>query len=213
MWWLYLDESGDLGFDFVNKRPSRFFTVCVLATNDRNAFKRIGKAVNKTLRKINKRKKTKIQELKGNNTTLESKLHFYRQVENGYFAIYTVTLDKRTVPAAMSDDKSRVYNWIARQALVHIPFHTAESRVQLVMDKCKNKRDISDFNDYIAMQVSSRLDPRVPLQIAHLYSHEDRLLQAVDMFAWGIFRRYEREDLRWYAIFKDKIAYDELHLT
>jgi hypothetical protein len=63
------------------------------------------------------------------------------------------------------------------------------------------------------MQVSSRLDPRVPLQISHLYSHEDRLLQAVDMFAWGIFRRYEREDLRWYEIFKDKIAYDELHLT
>ena len=24
MWYLYLDESGDLGFDFVNKKPSRF---------------------------------------------------------------------------------------------------------------------------------------------------------------------------------------------
>ena len=30
MWYLYLDESGDLGFDFVTKRPSNFFTVTVL---------------------------------------------------------------------------------------------------------------------------------------------------------------------------------------
>lgn len=27
MWLLYLDESGDLGFDFVNKRPSNHFTI------------------------------------------------------------------------------------------------------------------------------------------------------------------------------------------
>ncbi len=27
MWNLYLDESGDLGFDFVNKKPSKFFTI------------------------------------------------------------------------------------------------------------------------------------------------------------------------------------------
>lgn len=30
MWYLYLDESGDLGFDFVRKKPSRFFTVTIL---------------------------------------------------------------------------------------------------------------------------------------------------------------------------------------
>ncbi len=31
MLYLYLDESGDLGFDFINKKPSSFFTICVLA--------------------------------------------------------------------------------------------------------------------------------------------------------------------------------------
>lgn len=30
MWFLYLDESGDLGFDFVNKKPSKFFTIAIL---------------------------------------------------------------------------------------------------------------------------------------------------------------------------------------
>ena len=27
---LFLDESGDLGFDFVNKKPSKFFTITIL---------------------------------------------------------------------------------------------------------------------------------------------------------------------------------------
>jgi len=31
MWFLYLDESGDLGFDFVNRKPSKFFTITILA--------------------------------------------------------------------------------------------------------------------------------------------------------------------------------------
>ncbi|MBU1291133.1 DUF3800 domain-containing protein, partial [bacterium] len=30
MYYLYLDESGDLGFDLVNKNSSKFFTVCIL---------------------------------------------------------------------------------------------------------------------------------------------------------------------------------------
>src|SRR5439155_9502221 len=31
LWFLYLDESGDLGFDFFTKHPSHFLTVCILA--------------------------------------------------------------------------------------------------------------------------------------------------------------------------------------
>ena len=34
-------------------------------------------------------------------------------------------------------------------------------------------------------------------------------VQAVDMFAWGIFRKYERNDYTWYSVFKEKIEYDE----
>jgi len=36
MWYLYLDESGDLGFDFINKKPSKFFTVTILAIRGQN---------------------------------------------------------------------------------------------------------------------------------------------------------------------------------
>ena len=30
MFYIYLDESGDLGFDFEAKKPSKFFTITLL---------------------------------------------------------------------------------------------------------------------------------------------------------------------------------------
>lgn len=48
---LYLDESGDLGFDFENKKPSRFFVITLLAVTDTKSIKIINKAVARTLDK------------------------------------------------------------------------------------------------------------------------------------------------------------------
>ena len=60
MWYLYLDESGDLGFDFVNKKPSRFFTITILVIKGNIENRLLFNAVKKTLRRrLNPRKKRK----------------------------------------------------------------------------------------------------------------------------------------------------------
>jgi len=106
MWYLYLDESGDLGFDFVNKKPSKFFTVAILALSCRD-----------TNRKL-------IKEVKG---VLRRKLNS-------------------------------------------------------------------------------------PLDVYHLISHENYGLQAVDLFCWGVFQKYERKNNEWFNIFEKKVLFDELFL-
>ncbi len=214
MWWLYLDESGDLGFDFVNKKPSNFFTVCILATSDRNSFKHIGKMVEKTLRrKLNKSREDRVQELKGTNTALSVKKYFFSRIENDKFGIYSVTLNKKRVFEHLTREKDRVYNWIARLTLDKIPFEQATDRVQLVLDKCKAKPEIAEFNNYVLTQLKSRFDPtKVPVAIDHLSSQDDKVLQATDLFAWGIFRKYEKRDRKWYDIFQGKILHDGLYL-
>ncbi len=65
MWFLYLDESGDLGFDFVNKKPSRFFTVTILAVSEASRNRAIINAVKKTLKR---KLKKKTVEIKGSKT-------------------------------------------------------------------------------------------------------------------------------------------------
>lgn len=209
MWYLYLDESGDLGFDFVNKKPSKFFTICVLLVQGFEANRQICGAVKKTIkRKMNNTN----MEIKGSKTSITVKKYFYNKVSNSDFKLYTLTLNKKRVYSSLVNEKERVYNYIARLVIEKIPFEKAGVRVELIADRCKCKPEIEEFNSYIIRYVQSKLDPKVPLSIYHRTSHEDRGLQAVDVFTWGVFRKYEKKDIEWYSVYKDKIAEDSLYL-
>lgn len=210
MWYLYLDESGDLGFDFVNKKPSKFFTVAILAVQGGNNRK-LTKAVKITLRRKFKIKK-RVEELKGSKCPLTIKKYFYRQLKDIRFALYSITLNKIRVYERLRKDKERVYNFMARQVLDQIPFNNADLRVEIIIDKSKTKKNIFEFNQYILRQIKSKFDPKVPLDIYHYDSKQSLGLQAVDLFCWGIFRKYEVNDNEWRDVFKDKIIYDKQYL-
>lgn len=205
MWHLYLDESGDLGFDFVNKKPSKFFTVVVLALNGIEDDKKLSKAVKITLRrKLNPKSKRRriVEELKGEGTNIDIKKYFYRQTENINFDLYSITLNKLRDYMNLAGNKSRVYNYIARRVFDFIPFEKAnKTRIILTIDKSKGKKGIKEFNEYIVRQLEGRIDPKAPFDIYHEDSKKIGGLQAADMFAWGIHRRYELGDVEWYHNF------------
>ena len=215
MLYLYLDESGDLGFDFVNKKPSKYFTICILLIHGVEARKRIVKMIERTLRrKLNPKRKRRryIEELKGSQTTLEIKKYFYRNLRKVPLEIYSITLNKKRVYSHLIEDKSRVYNWVARLLLDKLDLLKADNQISLILDKSKSKPEIAEFNKYILLQLEGKLDPKVPLNIAHSDSCIDKCLNAVDLFAWGIFRKYERKDEDWYSVYQDKVKLDTLYL-
>lgn len=216
MWYLYLDESGDLGFDLVNKKSSKFFTVVILAVSSIGNNRKIIKAVDVTLRrKLNPRKKRKRikQELKGRETILEVKKYFFDRVKNVKFGIYSITLNKKRVYEKLTQEKSRVYNFLARQVLDRIPLEQNKGdRIQFIIDKSKSKPEIEEFNSYIRRQLEGKLPPTTPLDIYHWDSQESHGLQAADLFSWGIFQKYERKKTEWCSIFEGKIRLDELYL-
>ena len=215
MWYLYLDESGDLGFDFVNKKPSRYFTMAILLVKGYRENRLLLKAVKKTLRrKLNPKGKRKrwIDELKATKTTLEIKEYFYQQIKSVDFEIYSITLNKRRVYEYLVQNKVRVYNFIARNVLDQISFEYPNLRIQLILDKSKNKLEILEFNNYITRQLEAKIDPKIPLDIYHWDSKENGGLQAIDTFSWGIFEKYERRRLDWFNIFNSKVKYDSVYL-
>lgn len=216
MWYLYLDESGDLGFDFVNKRPSKFFTVSILAVSSQDANRKLIKAAKITLRrKLNnpKHRKRTVCELKGTGTTLEVKKYFFNKAKGIKFGIYSITLNKKKVYERLTKDKSRVYNYISRRVLDQIPFEKNNgNRVELIIDKSMAKPEIAEFNSYIRRQLEGRLSPNVPLDIYHWLSYENYGLQISDLFCYGIFKHHEKRDSEWRDMFADKIRYDEIFL-
>jgi len=215
MWHLYLDESGDLGFNFRDKHPSSFLTIAVLATSHRETVDRIRVAVKRTLKnKINRKRKNE-QELKGSSTTIEVKRYFYRIIKDCTFAVYAVTLNKIRVYDELrkgAQGKNRLYNYIARLVLEKIPFESAKEPIELIVDKSKGRQAMEDFNSYLQTQLASRVHPSIPINIHHRDSRAEYGLSAADLFCWGIFRKHERGDEEWFREFADKVFLDERYL-
>jgi hypothetical protein len=212
---IYLDESGDLGFNFTKSGTSRFFVITLLVIHSNEVNERILKMVERTIKdKINRNKKGKdlTLELKGSNTDIKTKEFFYRHIGDEQFDIYALILNKARVAKELQEAKEKLYNFVSRKLLEKCYFQKAEDKVILTVDKRKNKEGMKDFNQYLLSQLSALIPDKVPFEQYAEVSHAHKGLQAVDVFCWGIFRKYERGDLEWYNYFKTKIKEEILYL-
>lgn len=213
MLYLFLDESGDLGFDFINKKPSNFFTITILVINSYSDNRALINAVKKTLkRKLNLKNKNKIHELKGSSTNFEIKNYFYAQAKNANFSLYSISLDKKKIFGELIKNKNRIYSFIARNIVDKImsDFDNFVS-VEFIVDRSMGKPEIEDFNKNIKNQLEARIDPKIRINIRHRLSHEDFNLQACDVFSHGIFTSHERGKGEWRKVFEEKIKCDEVY--
>jgi hypothetical protein len=96
--------------------------------------------------------------------------------------------------------------------LKKIPLENASLKVELTIDKSKSKPEIVEFNSYIRRELESKIDPTVPLNIYHVDSNEHGGLQAVDMFSYAVFEKYERRRTKWFDIIKGKLRYVSVYL-
>ena len=216
---IYLDESGDLGFDFSKRKTTKKFVITLLVCNSEAARKDFRKAVKRTLKNKLNRKKNKsrrVMELKGTNTTLEIKKYFLRNVKNDDWNIYSLILNKARVEQHLQTKtgKKKLYNFLSRFLVEKLNLSAAKRNVELIVDRCKNKEEVKDFNQYLGNQLEALLPLNTDLNILHLTSQESTGLQAVDLFCWGIFRKYECNDTEWYNIYRDqkKIKFETEYL-
>lgn len=203
--YIFLDESGDLGFNF-QRQTSRYFTITLLVVHGKDNARKLRKATEKTLkRKLNpKPTKRTIHELKATNTTLPIKQYFYEQVREIPFNICSRTLDKLRYQGNFSS-KEELYNFLTYQALTDVfDMYNNHNLIQLTLDKSKNKLGIEMFDEFI---ISSF--PQYSFNITHVRSQKEYALQVCDMFCGGVFRKYEKGEVEWFNYFaQDGIIYD-----
>ena len=201
---IYLDESGDLGFDFENKQPSRYFVITVLVCRETLIDKQLQKAISRT---IKNKMGSKENELKGAKTELKIKTYFLAQIHKfsaTNHEIYSVIVDKSKLLKTDTIEKAFFYNQISSLLLQQVLVQN-HNTVSLIIDKSKNKYGMKTFDAYIKQQ----LNLKVPFFIHHYSSSASRGLQAVDLFCWGIYRKYEHQDSEWYKTFESMICYEK----
>ncbi|MCW8869214.1 MAG: DUF3800 domain-containing protein [Proteobacteria bacterium] len=213
---IYLDESGDLGFDFENKSPSNYFVITLLVCDGKRATDSFKVAVKRALKnKLNhKKSRRKVQELHATQLSLSIKKYFYKQIKCFDWQIYTISLNKRNVYEYLTNKvgRKKLYNYLAKKIIEKVDFNHASPAVTLIVDKCKNKAEIEDFNRYLENQLEGELPLKTSLNVYHEDSMNSFGLQAVDLFCWGVFRKYERQDMQWYDIYKKQIQFETEYL-
>ena len=169
-------------------------------------------AVRRTLKnKINTKAKNKrvVTELKGTKTCFEHKQYFFRHIKSDDWSIYSVVLNKDRIKPHLrtKTGKAKLYNFLSRFILEKLPLRQTFTNVHLVVDRSKNRNEIKDFNRYLQNQIEALLPLNTGFKVEHLNSQEDPGLQCIDLFCWGIFRKYEYNDKNWFDVYCHKIKF------
>jgi len=77
-----------------------------------------------------------------------------------------------------------------------------------MVDRSKDTTEIKEFNSYIKSYLQTKLPFNAYFNIDHEDSKKSYGIQAVDVFCWGIARKYEKNDLAWYKEFRDQITFE-----
>lgn len=203
--YIFLDESGDLGFN-PKKKNSKYFVITILTVSDKRPIEKIVKRVHATLRK-------KIKKLSG------GILHAYKEkpitrkrmlkfLSNKECMIMTIYLNKSKVYTKLQEEKHVLYNYVTNILIDRIMTKRLigrDSLVYLIATKRETNKFLNEnFKDYLEKQVKGRHGLQIKIEIKT--PGEEKCLQAVDFVSWGIFRKYEMGDRLYYNIIKNKIV-------
>lgn len=207
---IYLDESGNLGFDFSRSKTSRYLVIGLLVFLDAAAHTGMIRAVKKTLK--NKLPKATL-ELKGSNLALSIKKYFLREIsKQEKWRLYTAIADKKSwvihhvCNHRQEPEKKILYDELAKRLLSQLDRLDTISRLEIVVDRSKNKDEIILFDQAIMKEMRKRISKKTRLIIRHRDSQNEAGLQAIDVFCSGISRKYEAADDSWYKEFSDRVA-------
>jgi len=205
MAYIFLDESGDLGFDWSKKKTSKYFVITAMFVNDKNPVENIVKKIFKTMSK---------HDLKHHDDILHSykekpktRIRLLNLLLKQDVSILTIYLNKKKVYTNLRNEKHVLYNYVTNilldriytRKLIHI---TGE--IFLVAATRETNRFLNDnFKNYLENQVENKHKSKLKVWIK--YPYEEKSLQIVDFASWAIFRKWEHADESYYEIIKSLV--------
>jgi hypothetical protein len=200
--YVYLDESGDLGF---GQRSTKYFTIAFAIVEDPIPFRRCIKKV-----KI-KYDIPRDVELKGSTTSEVVKKDLLSRFLKLNMEVHAITVKKENVEPKLRKDTNILYNYMVGLSLVErILQEPLGTRVVINVDR----RIISitsgfNFNQYLSYKIWYDRERRdIDLEIHHLDSHEAYVIQGIDVICNSVFRKYNSNNYALFNIIRGKVKSD-----
>lgn len=203
MSYIFLDESGDLGFNFKKRKTSRFFVITFLfVPQEKRAIEKIVRKTHAELKKKYKRRIGVLHAYQEKPITRQRLLQRLAQQNCSCMAIY---LNKQKVYTRLQNEKVVLYNYVTNILLDRIltrnmipinkPIHLIASRRET------NRFFNENFRAYLRSQILGKHKTAIDVAIAT--PSQEKSLQAVDFVSWALFRKYEHNDQSYYQIIED----------
>jgi len=208
MAYIYMDESGDLGFDKTKKRTSDYFVITFLITKDE-------KTPNVIMKKATNWMKHKKIKLKWWVYHAFSHLESTNQkvlniVMNYDISIMTLILDKSKVYSHSSSEKHVLYNIIVNKLLDAVINKNLIPNKDEVIHFVASRRETSKtLNEQFVNYLHNRHKDQPNIQFEIKIPIQSKWLQLVDIITYSIFQKYEHDNLNLYSLFDKKIMIEE----
>ena len=202
--YLFMDESGCLGFDFNKKKTSKYFVVSCLFTSSKRPLEKIVKKVHSSLRQQLHKHPGVLHCNKEKPITRQRLLKLLKENDCSIMSIY---LNKRKVYTRLQDEKHVLYNYVTNILLDRIfskRFVPTAKNITLIASKRETNKFLNDnFSSYLNRKVTNMHNMKFTVKIKT--PADEKSLQVVDFVSWAIFRKYEYGDEGYYNLIKEKI--------
>jgi len=200
--YVYLDESGDLGF---GQRSTKYFTIAFAVMEDPIPFRRCVKRV-----KV-KYHIPRHVELKGYTTSEIIKEDLLNRFAKLDIEVHAITAKKANVEPKLRRDTNILYNYMVGLSLIErILEEPANARV--VIDVDRRVTSITSgfsFNEYIRYKIWYERERRdIDLEINHLDSQQANAIQGVDIISNSIFKKYSSNNYKLFNLIQGKVRRD-----
>jgi len=212
MAYIFMDESGDLGFDFSKARTTKYFIITFLFVQEKKPVERVVRSIIRSLPKTMKKKHSGVLHCHDEVSSVRKKLlDKVNQLDDAKIMI--IYLNKKKVYTKLQEEKIILYNYVTNILLDRIfgkkiiPTH---EKIHFIASKRETNRFLNDnFKSYL--HNTSLHNHKIPLHVEIKTPAEEKWLQVVDFLSRSLFRKYEYGDPSYANMIQSKII-EENHL-
>jgi len=202
--YIFLDESGDLGFN-PNKKSSKSFVITFLFVENKNQIEKTVKRLAKILCK--KELKKHVGVLHACKEKPKTRMKLLSMLNEKDISVLSIYLNKQKVYTKLQNEKHVLYNFVANILLDRLftkKLISLDGEITLIASRRETNRFLNDnFKSYLKDQVF--VNHKINIHVEIKTPESEKGLQAADFICWAIYQKRERGDESYFNLIKDRI--------
>lgn len=209
MSFIYLDESGDMGFDFAKSKTSQYFVITCLFVQNKRPVEKIAKNI---IRNFNaKERKRHGGALHANSETDRTRRKLLTQLASrDDVSVIAIYLNKKRVYTHLQDQKHILYNFVANILLDRLckqSLLSLDESIELIASRRETNKLLNEnFKSYLEGKVNN--NHKIDIKVTVRTPMQEKCLQVVDFASWAIYRNREHKDDSYYNLIKSVVIED-----